>query len=59
MAVISVGCSKNETETRKVKCPHCGYEMPIRIDEDAECHGVYVKCKGRGCKKEFEIRVIK
>ena len=42
----------------KVKCPYCGYEMPVLYDrKSAICSGVYVRCKGRGCKKEFEIKI--
>lgn len=42
----------------KVKCPFCGYEMPIRfIPKVAHCQGVFVKCKGRNCKREFEIKI--
>lgn len=42
----------------KVICPFCGYEMPIRYDkEKSKVKGIYVKCKGRNCKKEFEIRI--
>lgn len=42
----------------KVKCPYCGYEMPIKYDEEtAEAKGLFVKCKGRNCKKEFEIKI--
>lgn len=40
---------------QKVKCPYCGYEMPIKYDKDAECKGIWVKCKGRNCGKIFEI----
>ncbi|HJG87455.1 hypothetical protein [Pseudoflavonifractor capillosus] len=40
---------------KKVKCPHCGYEMPLLYDETAESRGIYAKCKGRNCGKEFEI----
>lgn len=39
----------------KVKCPYCGYEMPIYYDKTATCKGVFIKCKGRNCKKQFEI----
>lgn len=39
----------------KVKCPFCGYEMPVYKSEKAVCKGVFVYCKGRGCKKMFEI----
>lgn len=42
---------------KKVKCPHCGYEMPIFYDENAYCKGLKTRCKGRKCKKEFEIKI--
>lgn len=30
--------------------------MPIQYDpEKAVCNGVWVKCKGRHCKREFEV----
>ena len=41
----------------KIRCPYCGYEMPIRADPDALCKGIWVRCKGRGCKREFEIKI--
>ena len=41
----------------KVKCPYCGYVMQIKYDESAKCKGVYVRCKGRNCKREFEIKI--
>lgn len=41
----------------KIKCPYCGYEMPIFVKPPAVCRGVFTKCKGRHCKKEFEIKV--
>lgn len=44
---------------KKVKCPHCGYTMPIEKNDRAECKGVFVKCKGRGCGKVFEIVISK
>lgn len=43
----------------KVECPYCGYKMPIEKDETAECKGLWVKCKGRNCGKEFEIKLKK
>lgn len=42
---------------QKVKCPHCGYEMPLVYSEKSVCKGIYVKCKGKRCKKEFEIKI--
>ena len=43
----------------KIKCPYCGYVMPLKVDPDAKCKGVWIKCKGRNCKKEFEIKIGK
>ena len=40
-----------------VKCPYCGYKMPIAYDKSAICKGVFVKCKGKKCRKEFEIKI--
>lgn len=41
-----------------IKCPFCGYEMPIKYDKDkAKAKGIFVKCKGRHCKKKFEIKI--
>lgn len=42
----------------KVKCPYCGYEMPERYDpKTAVCSGIFIRCKGKNCKKEFEIKI--
>lgn len=42
----------------KVKCPFCNYEMPIVYDKGkSRAKGIFVKCKGRNCKKEFEIKI--
>lgn len=43
----------------KIKCPYCGYEMPLYYDEKSICKGVFIVCKGRNCKKEFEIVINK
>lgn len=40
---------------KMVQCPYCGYKMPIKIAPHAFCKGVFVRCKGKHCKKEFEI----
>lgn len=44
-------------ELKNVICPYCGYKMPVKYDKNAICKGVFVKCKGRECKKEFEIKL--
>jgi len=43
----------------QVRCPYCGYKMPVYYGSKADCKGVHVTCKGRNCKKEFEIRIEK
>lgn len=40
---------------KRVVCPYCGYKMPIRVEKDAAAHGIFIRCKGRSCGKEFEI----
>lgn len=41
-----------------ITCPYCGYKMPIKYDKKiSEAKGIYVKCKGRNCKKVFEIKI--
>lgn len=43
---------------KKVTCPYCGYQMPIEYEETrAKAKGLFVRCKGRGCKKKFEIKI--
>ncbi len=41
----------------KVICPYCGYKMPIEREKNAVCSGLWVKCKGRNCAREFEIKI--
>lgn len=43
----------------KIQCPYCNYEMPITFSKDAICKGVFIKCKGRNCKKIFEAKIDK
>lgn len=45
-------------EAARVRCPVCGYEMPISYKGDAECDGVTVPCKGRGCHAVFNLKII-
>lgn len=44
-------------DKEKVKCPHCGYKMPIVVEKDAKCKGLTVRCKGRHCGRTFEIKI--
>ena len=50
-------CLKGSEGIGKVKCPYCGYIMPIQYDKGAICKGVFVRCKGKNCKKIFEIKL--
>lgn len=50
---------KKGSQLEKVVCPFCGYRMPIKYGKNAVCKDLHVKCKARGCGKEFEIRINK
>lgn len=45
------------TRTQKIKCPYCGYEHAIFYSPDAIAKGLFIFCKGRHCKKWFEIKL--
>ena len=42
---------------KKIVCPYCGYEMPVFRSDRAVCYGLFLRCKGRGCGKWFEIKI--
>lgn len=44
-------------KAQKIKCPYCGYAMPVFFVSNAKSTGIFVRCKGRNCKQFFEIRV--
>lgn len=48
---------KQKNELKKVKCPFCHYEMPVFVAPHAKSTGIFVRCKGRNCKKLFEISI--
>jgi len=41
----------------KVKCPYCGHPINVFHAKDAACKGVFLKCKNRDCKREFELKI--
>lgn len=41
----------------KIKCPYCGYEMPIFCTDKTVSNNLFVRCKGKNCKKIFEIKI--
>lgn len=66
MAAICPDCCNGEAipieklkkdNMRRVKCPECGYIMPIFFADQAECNGVMVSCKGRNCHSVFEVNI--
>lgn len=43
---------------KKIKCPYCGHEQNILYDPgSAYSRGIFMRCKGRQCRKEFEVRI--
>lgn len=43
---------------RKIKCPYCGYETSaVKVNKNAICRGIFIKCKNKDCKKTFEIKI--
>lgn len=51
---------KNPTEfIGRVKCPYCGYSLPVWYGEKAAASDVWIQCKGKHCKKMIEIKIEK
>lgn len=46
-----------EISMKKIRCPYCGYEMPIYKTDESIAKDIFVKCKGKHCKKIFEIKI--
>ena len=46
-------------DKKKVKCPYCGHEQNILYGPRAMCRGIFIRCKARQCRKEFEITINK
>lgn len=56
-AFLCKGVGFIEKITEKIKCPYCGYKMPLFKSENASCRGIWVKCKNPKCKHKFEIKI--
>ncbi len=48
---------KEKKNLNKVRCPACGYTMPVFYANDAECEKVYIPCKGRHCNHVIELKI--
>ena len=42
---------------KKVSCPYCGRPVNVFCRPDAVCRGVFLKCKGPDCLRQFELRL--
>ena len=45
----------DKQKKEKVECPYCGHPVNVFSGWDAKCKGIFLKCKNRECKKEFEL----
>ena len=43
------------SDIEKVTCPYCGATVNILYTPTAQCCGVWVRCKARHCRREFEV----
>ena len=46
-----------EKKKEKVRCPYCGHPTNVMKKKDASCSGIFLKCKNRECRKEFEVKL--
>lgn len=46
-----------EIRRKKVRCPYCGHEQNVQYIPGAVSRGIYMRCKARQCKREFEVRI--
>lgn len=44
-------------ERKKVTCPYCGHPINVFRTKDAKCKGIFLKCKNKDCRKEFEVKI--
>lgn len=51
--------STEKSRMLRIKCPYCGYKMPVYFDPDKppDETGIYMRCKRRSCKRIFELKV--
>lgn len=46
-------------DLESVRCPYCNSKYPVLYNRDSIAEGLYVRCKARHCKREFEIKIDK
>lgn len=44
-------------DMKKAVCPHCGHKQYPFYEKDANCRGVFLKCKNPACRKQFELKI--
>lgn len=47
--------SVSNMANNRIICPYCGYRLPISFSSTACCKEISVICKGRNCKKSFNV----
>lgn len=45
-------------DLKKITCPYCGQKQNLMYAPGkAACRGIFIRCKGRQCRREFEVRI--
>ena len=47
--------SVSNNQGNRVICPYCGYRLPMWYSSNSNCKEILVNCKGRSCKKSFNL----
>ena len=47
--------SVSNNQGNRVICPYCGYRLPMWYSSNSNCKEILVICKGRSCKKSFNL----
>lgn len=45
----------SNNQGNRVICPYCGYRIPISYSSNSNCREILVNCKGRNCKRSFNL----
>lgn len=45
----------SNNQANRVICPYCGYRLPISYSSNSNCKEISVICKGRNCKRSFNL----
>lgn len=48
---------EKKTGKKKVECPYCGHPVNAMRSADANCKGIFFRCKEKKCRRIFELRI--